>query len=238
MGERVRNDAGRLRRGAGKVLGGVRRHPFRTVALVALLVGLLLPIAALSWVRWSAHGNTYSAASVPSAPVALVLGAGLRSDGTPTSFLEARLDVAADLYREGKVRALLVSGDHGTVGHDEVGAMTTWLVAHGVPAEKVVGDHAGFDTYDSCQRARRIFGVGEAIVVTQDFHVPRAVFLCRQAGIDAVGVGAPAPGGGNRLSTLREVPASLKAVFDAVVDPGPRYLGDHETGVEQAVAGD
>jgi len=224
------------RRAMGEVAGGVRRHPFRSVAAAGLLVVAVLPLAAIGWVRWSARGASYSTGSVPSAPVALVLGAGLRPDGTPTSYLEARLDVAATLYREGKVGALLVSGDHGTVQHDEVGAMTTWLVDHGIPAEKVVADHAGFDTYDSCQRAHRIFGVDRAIVVTQGFHVPRAVFLCRQAGIDAVGVPAAAPGGGNRMSELREAPASLKAVLDAVIDPGPRYLGEHETGVAEALA--
>lgn len=226
-----------VRRAPRAVLGGMRRHPFRSLVVVGLLVAAL-PVAAIGWVRWSARGHVYSAEAVPSAPVAIVLGAGLRPDGTPTSFLEARLAVAAALYQEGKVDALLVSGDHGTVEHDEVGAMTTWLVDHGVPAEQVVADHAGFDTYDSCQRAHRIFGVDEAIVVTQGFHVPRAVFLCRQAGIETAGVGAAAPGGGNRLSTVREVPASLKAVVDAVVDPGPRYLGNQETGVEQALAGD
>ena len=236
MGVRVRDIGKRARRMPGAAVRGVRRRPIRAAVVVGLLV-LTVPMAALGWVRWSARDHVYAADAVPPAPVAIVLGAGLRPDGSPTSFLEARLAVAAGLYRDGKVEALLVSGDHGTVEHDEVGAMTTWLVDRGVPPTKVVADHAGFDTYDSCQRAHRIFGVDDAIVVTQDFHVPRAVFLCRQAGIDAVGVAAPAPGGGNRASTLREVPASLKAVVDAVVDPGPRYLGRYETGVDDAVAG-
>jgi vancomycin permeability regulator SanA len=193
-------------------------------------------VASVSWVHLSTRGRVYSVADVPSAPVAIVLGAGLRPDGTPSPWLAARLADAAELHRAGKVRAILVSGDHGRDGYDEVGAMTKWLVAHDVPADDVVADHAGFDTYDSCQRARRIFGVAEAIVVTQDFHVARAVFLCRQAGIRTVGVGSPARGGRPGLNAAREVPASVKAVLDVVLDPGPRYLGPPEPGLAEAAS--
>lgn len=115
--------------------------------------------------------------------------------------------------------------------------MTDWLVAQGVPARHVVADHAGFDTYDSCQRARQIFGVDRAIVVTQGFHVPRAVFLCRQAGISTDGIASAADGGRPWMNQLREVPASVKAVANAIIDPGPRYLGPEETGVDDALSG-
>jgi vancomycin permeability regulator SanA len=115
--------------------------------------------------------------------------------------------------------------------------MADWLVDLDVPADKIVSDHAGFDTYDSCQRAHRIFGVDEAIVVTQGFHVRRAVFLCRQAGIRTVGVASVAKGGHPLVNSVREVPASVKATFDAIVDPGPRYLGRQETGIKEATTG-
>jgi vancomycin permeability regulator SanA len=164
-----------------------------------------------------------------------VLGAGLNGDGSPKPYLRVRLEDTLRLYLDGKVRAILVSGDHGQVDYDEVAAMTTWLVEQGVPARKVVADHAGFDTYDSCVRAYKTFGVRAALVVTQEFHIRRAVFLCRQAGIDAAGVASAAPDGNDTGYQVREVPAAIKATFDVLVDASPRYLGSHETGVDEAL---
>ncbi|GLZ39134.1 membrane protein [Actinokineospora sp. NBRC 105648] len=187
-------------------------------------------------IRVATGGEVYAAADAPSASVGIVLGAGLQADGTPKPYLEARLADALTLYQSGRVRALLVSGDHGRVGYDEVAAMTGWLTAHGVPEAKVVADHAGFDTYDSCVRAHRIFGVTSALVITQAFHVRRAVFLCRDAGIDARGVASPAPGNEDTRYWVREVPAGIKAVLDAMVDPDPRFLGPRETGIDRALA--
>ncbi|WP_211222480.1 SanA/YdcF family protein [Actinokineospora enzanensis] len=202
-----------------------------------LAAGLLLVLfGPILWIRLNT-GPVFHAADAPSAPVALILGAGLKDDGTPKPYLEARLEAAWELYRSGRVRALLVSGDNGTVQYNEVAAMTTWLVARGIPASKVVADYAGFDTYDSCVRAREIFGVDSALVVTQDFHVRRAVFLCRNAGIAAVGVVAPVPGGEAGKYWVREVPAGIKAVFDAVVRPDPHFLGPREHGVDAALHG-
>lgn len=222
-----------------RIASRVRARPLRSTlqALASLLVLLVvLTAVAVGWVRWSAGDHVYDVADVPPAPVAIVLGAGLRPDGTPSQYLEARLDDAATLHRTHKVQAILVTGDHGQIEYDEVTAMTDWLVDHGVPAEKVVADHAGFDTYDSCQRARRIFGVERAIVVTQGFHLPRAVFLCRQAGIATDGVAAATEGGRPWMNQLREIPATVKAAADAIIDPGPRYLGPDETGIDDALA--
>ena len=204
MGRRLRGAWARCRSAAGGFFGSVRRHPFGALFVAGVVVLVLLLVLPVTWVRWTTRDSTYSVDAVPPAPVAIVFGAGLGPTGLPTAWLEARLRVAADLYRKGRVRVILVSGDHGTVGHDETGAMTRWLVAHGIPASKVVGDHAGFDTYDSCQRAHRIFGVDKAIVVTQGFHVPRAVFLCRQAGIHSVAVAAAAEGGTPGMNAARE----------------------------------
>ena len=146
-------------------------------------------MGSIGWVRWQASGHVYAIEDVPEAPVALVLGAQVHDNGSPSGFLEARLDIARRLYEAGKVRAVLVSGDHGQWSYDEPDAMRQWLIDRGVPDRKVVADHAGFDTYDSCQRAIRVFGVRQLIVVTQSFHIDRAVALCRDAGIDATGVG-------------------------------------------------
>lgn len=221
------------------VRGLWRRAWLRRPVIVAMVVVPMAVVAAVaSWVsiRILTDDRIYTAATVPDAPVAIVLGAKVLPDGTPQAYLESRLQAAKTLYDTGKVRVILVSGDNGSVEYDEVTAMRTWLAQHGVPAEKVVADYAGFDTYDSCTRAARIFGVKKAIVVTQDFHVRRAVFLCSRAGIDTVGVTSPAPDNDFRFQ-VREMPASLKAVMDDLFEPDPKYLGRQETGVTSALAG-
>jgi vancomycin permeability regulator SanA len=191
------------------------------------------------WIRGAAVGNVYTENAVPERPVALVLGAEVHPDGTLSAFLEARVAAAKRLYDAGKVDAILVSGDHGEWKYDEPGHMHQWLVAHGVPDAKVVNDYAGFDTYDSCQRAVRIFGVTKAIVVTQSYHIDRAVALCREAGMDAVGVGDDSVRvfkGPWTKAVVREQAAYLKAVLDVATRRKPRFLGPHETGVETALA--
>lgn len=207
---------------------------------VLIALGLLAVLAATPWVwvQTSSAAYRHDAADVPDAPVALVLGAGLTRSGTPTAFLAGRLDVAADLYRRGKVQVLLVSGDNSRTEYDEPTAMRTYLIGRGVPADVVVADYAGLDTWDSCTRAKRIFGVERLTVVTQEFHLPRAVALCRSAGLEASGVGHDTS---DRVSTtayghFREVFAAGKAMWDGVVaKPDPQFLGPVETAVTSAL---
>ncbi|MEJ2856641.1 MULTISPECIES: SanA/YdcF family protein [unclassified Saccharothrix] len=207
---------------------------------VLVVVGLAAVLASvpLVWVHVSSAPYRHAAADVPETPVALVLGAGLRG-GKPTPFLAGRLDVAADLYRRGKVEVLLVSGDNSRKEYDEPTAMRDYLVARGVPAEVVVADYAGLDTWDSCTRARRIFGVTKLTVVTQEFHLPRAVALCRSAGLEAFGVGHDTSrqwGTTTAYGHFREAFASGKAMWDGLVaKPDPRFLGPVETGVTSAL---
>jgi vancomycin permeability regulator SanA len=216
------------------VLVGAAAAVAVVLAAPAVLVGSNL------WLRGAARGHVYAVGDVPSAPVVLVLGAEVFPDGRPSGFLEARLDLARQLYAAGTVRAVLVSGDHGAWAYDEPGAMAGWLVAHGVPAAKVVQDHAGFDTYDSCVRARKVFGVEKLIVVTQSYHIDRAVALCRHAGIDAAGVGDETarqyPLAWDRAAT-RERLAAGKAAYDVVTGRDPVFLGRRETGVDDALRG-
>lgn len=212
-----------------------QRHPIMASGAFAALLAILVVAASNLWVRLSAAEHEYSVADAPSAPVALILGAGLTATGTPSAALQVRLDDAIALYLDGKARVLLVSGDNGTTSHDEPTAMRDYLVQHDVPSDKVVLDYAGFDTWDSCVRAKKIFGVDRALVVTQQFHLARAVFLCRAAGIDADGV-ADAHDVGNRASfALREIPAAVKAGWDAILHPDPRFLGAPEPGVRLAL---
>jgi vancomycin permeability regulator SanA len=231
-------------RGLWRGLRELSRRPWprlrrlRRAGLGLVLAASLLVVGSDAWVRHGASHHVYDLAAVPAEPVALVLGAEVYADGTPSPFLAARLDLAGRLFEAGKVRAVLVSGDHGRWAYDEPGAMRRYLIARGVPGEKVVEDHAGFDTYDSCQRARRVFGVQRMIVVTQSFHVDRAVTLCRQAGLDAVGVGDRSV---RRFrvawwrGSVREDLAAVKAVYDVVTGRNPVFLGPHERGVDDAL---
>ena len=177
---------------------------------------------------------------VPARDVALVLGAGLRPDGTPSTYLRRRLDAAADLYAAGTVAVILVSGDNATVSHDEPSAMRDWLVDRGVPEDAVVRDFAGLDTHDTCVRAHEVFGVTSAVVITQDYHLRRALFSCTQAGIDVVGRGVSSSSVEPAKAVMyrvRELPASLKAAWDALTGRQPVHLGPRETGVQDALAG-
>ncbi|MEU5942775.1 ElyC/SanA/YdcF family protein [Micromonospora sp. NPDC047548] len=207
-----------------------------------MVVGAVLvsggTVASVAWIRGGADGHIYSEAGVPDAPVALVLGTKVGADGTPSPFLAARLEIAQRLFDGGKVRAILVSGDNMNADYNEPDAMLRWLVDRGVPAQKVVLDHAGFDTYDSCARAKRIFGVTRATVVTQSFHLPRAVALCRRLGIDANGVGDETAKRYARqwwISSTREHGACVKAALDLLTGRDPVHLGRRETGIDDAL---
>lgn len=202
-------------------------------AVMAVSVLALLPA---TWTRLATDGRLRTAADVPRTDVAVVFGAGLW-DGEPSPYLAHRLDTAARLYRAGRIEVVLVTGDNSRKDYDEPDAMRAYLVRHGVPDARIVSDYAGFDTWDSCVRAKKIFGVDEAVLISQDFHIRRAVALCQEAGVTSYGVGVAARhdvtwyyGG------VRELFAAGKAALDAVVEPDPRFLGRRETGVADALA--
>ncbi|GEA85770.1 SanA/YdcF family protein [Cellulomonas gelida] len=213
-----------------------RRRWRRRLGIAAALVVLLL--VPLAWVQGAGQARLRTQETVQDAPVALVFGAGLRPDGSPSTYLRRRLDAAQTLYESGKVQVILVSGDSGSIGHDEPTAMHDYLVAAGVPTGAVVLDYAGFDTHDTCVRAHRVFGVDAAVVLTQDYHVRRAVFSCSAAGIDTQGIGVSSASVRPEQLTqwrLREVPASYKAWWDGLTGRDPVYLGPAETGVQDAL---
>ncbi|MER7620018.1 ElyC/SanA/YdcF family protein [Streptomyces sp. NPDC126503] len=208
----------------------------RRRAVRAVMLGACLALAPVTWTHTASAGKLRTTADVPARDVALVFGAGLWN-GRPTPYLAHRLDTAAELYRTGKVRVLLVTGDNSRTAYDEPSAMRTYLTARGVPDARIVSDYAGFDTWDSCVRARRIFGVDRAVLVSQDFHVKRAVALCGRAGVEAYGVGVPEPHDGTwYYGTTREMVAAAKAALDAGLRPDPRFLGPAERGVAEALA--
>ncbi|MBP9761354.1 MAG: YdcF family protein, partial [Candidatus Magasanikbacteria bacterium] len=164
---------------------------------------------------------------VPTAPVALVFGAGLRPNGTPSDALRDRVLSAVDLYQAQKVQKLLMTGDNSLINYDEVSAMKKLAVDMEVPEDDVVLDYAGFDTYDSCYRARDIFGLSQIIAVSQEFHLPRVVFTCQSLGIDTVGyVADKQPYISARFWRVRESLARVKAWAEVkILKPEPKFLG-------------
>ncbi len=161
----------------------------------------------------------------PSAQAALIPGAAILPSGAPAPIFTDRVDTAIGLYRAGKVSKILVSGDNSTVSHNEVNPVRLYLLDHGIPDQDIFLDHAGFDTYSSMYRARDIFGVSSILITTQSFHLPRAVFIARNLGIEASGVNADI---GNILfhNYLREMLANEKAVLNLLFHRKPKYLGE------------
>ncbi|MDN3259909.1 ElyC/SanA/YdcF family protein [Streptomyces sp. CSDS2] len=204
--------------------------------LWVLMAGCVLALLPATWLRLSTADRLRTTADVPRAEVAVVFGAGLWH-GKPSPYLAHRLDAAVTLYRAGRIEVVLVTGDNSREDYDEPDAMRAYLTERGVPDRRIVSDYAGFDTWDSCVRARRIFGVDRAVLISQDFHIRRAVALCEAAGVASYGVGVAAAhdvtwyyGG------TRELFAAGKAALDAVFRPDPRFLGPREPGVARALA--
>jgi SanA protein len=168
---------------------------------------------------------------IPEKPVAIVFGAGLYRDGSPTPVLRDRVATAAELYQSGKVRKLLMSGDNLLDNYNEPSAMRSYAIQLGVPEEDIVIDYAGQRTYDTCFRAREIFGITEAILVTQRFHMPRALLTCNSLGVNSVGVLSDRRAysvASHGFWHLRELPATLVAMVDIWITHPKPILGDPE----------
>ncbi len=210
-----------------------RRPRLRSLVFAALGAGVVgaLAIAALNvYVVARAGGASDDVAALPHAQAAIVLGAGVQPDGSMSGMLRDRVTRAIELYRAGRVNRIIVSGDHGRWSYDEPGTMRDALLRHGIPPQAIFTDHAGFDTWASMVRAREVFGVRSAIVVTQGFHMGRALYLARAAGLQAYGLTADLGHGYGRqgqISDVREVLARVKAVGETVTDRpvllGPRH---------------
>ena len=198
---------------------------------IAILLGLAILILPRLVTGLYAFQRTYTTITIPAAPAAIVFGAGLWRDGTPTTVLRDRISTAAQLYFSGKVQKILMSGDNSYLDYNEPGAMREYALSLGVPETAIVLDYAGRRTYDTCYRARAIFGLQEVILVTQSFHLPRALYTCNLLGLKAVGVASDLRDY-NRGSwlywNLRELPASLTALLDVhILRPVP-ILGQAE----------
>ena len=200
------------------------------IGLAAALLGAGAATAIWAYVQWRYDRLVWTDINaVPARPVAIVFGAGIRPDGGLSPMLRDRMDTAMDLYRAGRVQKLLVSGDNRFVDYDEPGRMYEYAIAHGLPPEDVVRDYEGRRTYDTCYRAPAIFGVTRAILVTQRFHLPRALFTCRSLGVDAVGFSADRRTYfSNPYYRLRDAFATVVAWWDVAIARPTPVLGPKE----------
>ncbi len=200
----------------------------RTIGVVlstAIVVLMVLPGA---WVHFRYADVIYDRPEdVPPRPVVIVFGAGIMPDGGPSWMLADRVDAAVELYRLGKVERILMSGDTSGPDHDEVSAMQRYAVERGVPSGRILLDRSGLRTYASSYRAKSVFGIDGAVLVTQGYHLPRAVYLARSFGIDAVGLKAGIERyPGQDYYDLREAAAKVVAWYEAnVFDLIPGFSG-------------
>jgi SanA protein len=198
------------------------------ILLVLTLIAGIVPRLITRGYAWS---RLYSPDTTPPGQVAIVFGAGLYRDGSPTPVLRDRVATAADLYFSGKVKKLLMSGDNSSPGHNEPGAMRAYALRLGIPDEDIVLDYAGRRTYDTCYRAREIFHIHSAILVTQGFHLPRALYTCNLLGVSAVGVPADLRQYRRASQTfwnLRESVATFVALWEVHLSRPKPILGTPE----------
>jgi len=218
---RVRSGLGLVRRRRKAIAGAA-------ILLVAVVWG---PVV---YFNLSTRGVRYDLAktpinSIPEKRVAIVFGAGVLPGGKPTPYLKWRITTAADLYKAGRVHKLLVTGDNGTKHYNEPVAMRKLAESLGVKPGDIVLDYAGFNTYDSCYRAHAIFGVKGAVLISQGYHLPRAVVTCDHLGVKSVGVDALHSGRDFTVSYIvREWASTDKAVFQLIFKPKPTALGKPE----------
>ena len=163
----------------------------------------------------------------PKTYTGLVLGSMVFDNGTPSGVVRQRLDKTAELYKAGKIKRILVSGDHGQKNYDEVNSMKNYLLKKGIPIEDIFLDHAGFDTYSSMVRAKEIFEIDDVIIITQKFHLPRSVYIARKKGMNAYGVISNPEGWyESYYNKGRDKISRVKAFFDVMFNRKPKYLGE------------
>lgn len=200
---------------------------FLKVSIVALMVASVACIALVAVIKHRAKRYTYSYTEhVPECYTAIVFGAGIR-DGKPSKYLKDRLDAGIRLYEAGKVQRLLLSGDNGSRNYDELKVMRDYCIAKNVKAEDLFLDFAGFDTYSTLYRAKEIFEVDKAVLVSQNYHLDRAIYIGRSLGLDSYGYAADIGHyGGYRRNMLREVLATVNAFVEVNLQRKPKFLGE------------
>lgn len=218
-------------------IGKMKRHkrgPGKKLMIVfAIIAGAILALLIILRLGvWLAYrSQTYPVADAPKERIVIVFGAGLTHSGNPTPILVDRVMAAAQLYFDGKVDKILLSGDNSRVNYNEPGAMQRYAISLGIPKDVLVLDYAGRRTYDTCYRAKYIFQIDEALLITQNFHLPRAMLTCNALGIKVIGVSADLRK--YHLSSLipwqiRETLANFTALLDITIFHPKPVLGPIE----------
>ena len=196
-----------------------------------VLLLIVLVFGSHLWIARSSTGKLFSRLEdIPSREVALVLGTNPKVNGRENLFFEYRMEAAAALWKSGKVKCLLLSGDNHTRGYDEPTAMRNALIARGVPDSVMTLDYAGFRTLDSVVRCKEVFGQKKIIIISQRFHNERALFIAKKNGVDAIAFNAQELSFGYSVKTsIREYFARTKCVLDLyVLNAAPKFLGQQE----------
>ncbi len=200
---------------------------FRIILSIFIMSVLILPV---NYFGIEALGlkYSYSLEKAPNVQAIIILGAHVFSNGQLSQMLAHRLDYGYELYKLGKAEKIIVSGDHGTKNYDEVNAMRNYLLEKGVLSQDIFMDHAGFDTYDTMFRAKEVFLVTKAIVVSQQFHMVRGVYIGRELGMEVFGVASdPVKYYGIEYNKAREIFSRLKAFFETeILKSKPKFLGE------------
>ncbi|HIR34661.1 MAG TPA: YdcF family protein [Candidatus Faecimorpha stercoravium] len=200
------------------------------VILGVFFLGVCFVIGLNAYVKHSTEERILSveeAARMENMDCILVLGCGVEEDGTPSDMLRDRLDRSIEVYQLGAAPKLLMSGDHGRVEYNEVGTMKQYAIGEGILSQDIFMDHAGFSTYESLYRAKEIFCADRIIIVTQKYHLYRALYIAEQLGIEAYGVASDQHTyGGQMMRDIREVAARCKDFATTMMCPRPTYLGE------------
>lgn len=199
------------------------------ILLVVVLAAAVLALALSAYVVSSTRERVLDVEDPPPEDLdcVLVLGCGVRPDGSPSNMLEDRMKRAIQLYQAGWCDVMLLSGDNRKEDYNEVGVMKQYALERGVPEEAIVLDHAGLSTYDSLYRARAIFGAGRVAVITQKFHINRALYIADALGLEAWGVTADMrPYRHEVFNRCREILARDKDALWCLVKPEPTHLGE------------
>ncbi len=209
----------------------VKKYGLRKLLLFGIITFVVICILPAVISYFASAGKRFPLGLSPQGKTAIVFGAGLYRDGSPSAILRDRVQTAVELYNAGKVKKILMSGDNSTLSYNEPGAMKKYAMQLGVPEDVIVLDYAGRRTYDTCFRAKSIFGIDEALLVTQDYHLPRALYICHVLGLRTIGISADRRN--YRLGTyiywrLREIPATFSAFIDLYFRKPQPILGNPE----------
>ena len=197
------------------------------ILIIIIVLSAIASIIINEYVKNSTKSNIIGEENLEDIDVILILGCKVMPNGELSYMLRDRLDKGIELYKNNVASKIIVSGDHGQDEYDEVNAMKNYLIDKGIPSEDIFMDHAGFSTYDSMYRAKEIFGVNKAVVVTQRYHLYRAIYVGKALGMEIYGVPAKEINYyGQFKREIREFAARNKEFVKCIIKPKPKYLGD------------